>query len=298
MITIGLVRRSFARKTFIKKPLAGGLALATALLLAIAITAAGRGDTPEAEHLALSGGRSALMIAGGPARPAVIYLHAAGESAAEALRFSGFAETAARHGMAAVFGQSRDGFWGFRGFTGHDDGADEAYVLELRERLVARGLGPVYLAGMSNGGFAAADIACAHPGLFAGLGLIASGVPRRVGDLCREPPARFVAIVGDGDGVTPLAGGVGAAVFAGPLWGLTDMRRFAHIEGEGAHLSTPASGNARDATVYGEVGGPARIYIVHGGGHLVFNEDLWRRRVLPRRWLFFAAGEGVGRFLA
>ena len=130
----------------------------------------------------------------------------------------------------------------------------------------------------------------------AGLGLIASGVPRRVGDLCREPPARFVAIVGDGDGVTPLAGSVGAAVFAGPLWGLTDMRRFAHIEGEGAHLSTPASGNARDATVYGEVGGPARIYIVHGGGHLVFNEDLWRRRLLPRRWLFLASEKVIGSF--
>lgn len=180
------------------------------------------------ERISLGNSRSALFVGQNREAPVVIFLHAATGSAQEAFRSSGFAEAAQRAGLNIAFGDSRDGVWRFTGLNGAVDRSDDAYVIELRSALFRRGygFGGFYLVGQSNGGMIALQVACAHPGDFEGVAIVASGMPSMVGENCRWLPARVVVVSGEADPVIPIGGGVGTVPGIGSFWSLDRLGAF------------------------------------------------------------------------
>ncbi|TRL37590.1 hypothetical protein FM996_02180 [Methylosinus sporium] len=180
------------------------------------------------ERISLGNSRSALFVGQNREAPVVIFLHAATGSAQEAFRSSGFAEAAQRGGLNIAFGDSRDGVWRFTGLNGAVDRSDDAYVLDLRSALFRRGygFGGFYLVGQSNGGMIALQVACAHPGDFEGVAIVASGMPAMVGENCRWLPARAVVVAGEADPVIPIGGGVGTVPGIGSFWSLDRLGAF------------------------------------------------------------------------
>lgn len=244
--------------------------------------------SPRLEVLRLNQGRTALFLPQETADPLLIFLHPATGSASDSLRFSGFAEAARRQGVSIAFAESRGGFWRYFGANGADDTEDEAYILELRETLVARGLGSrgVFVAGFSNGALLAVQAACRHPGLFQGVGLISAGMPAALGNECRTLPTRVVIVSGAADPVFPVAGGVGRYPMLGSFWALDRFRTFLLSDRRCARfdqtrLNATRSVSARSVIVEQaaqcEREGVSQLFRVVSGGHEPYNEDTWRR---------------------
>ena len=244
--------------------------------------------SPRLEVLRLNQGRTALFLPQETVGPLLIFLHPALGSASHSLRFSGFAEAARRQGVSIVFAESRGGFWRYFGANGADDTGDEAYILELRETLVARGFGSrgVFVAGFSNGALLAVQAACRHPDLFQGVGLISAGMPAALGDECRTLPTRVVIVSGAADPVFPVAGGIGRYPMLGSFWALDRFRSFLLSDRRCARfdqtrLNATRSVSARSVIVEQaaqcEREGVTQLYRVMSGGHEPYNEDTWRR---------------------
>lgn len=239
------------------------------------------------KEIHLRDGRTALFIPHGASGPLLMFLHAAQSNAYEALNYSGFAKAAQRHDVSIAFGESRDGIWRYHGLNGSDDRSDEAYVLEMREALLARGFGSqgFFIAGMSNGSLLAIQIACRHPDLFQGVAMISGGVPEAVGDECKMLPPNVVIVNGTADPIFPLAGGGGYHPQFGSFWGfdrtaaflLGDRRCGRYDE---AHLTTAAVSSPRSVVVMQATAcrrdGVTELYRVENGGHESFNESGWR----------------------
>jgi polyhydroxybutyrate depolymerase len=277
--------------------------LATFALLALAaVLAGGWGFDPSAgpERINLADGRSALFAGTDREAPVVIFLHAATGSAARAFRTSGFAPAAARLGLNIAFGDSRDGFWRFDGLNGASDRSDDAYVLGLRDALLARGYGwhGVYLAGVSNGGMIALQVACAHPGRFDGVAVISAGMPAAVGDTCRTMPPRAVVVAGEADPVVPIAGGVSVMPAIGSFWSLERLGAF--LLGQGGCARFEIGRDTGVATTVMPIravdcrrSAAVHLFRVVDGGH-----DGLLRAVPPETILRAVRGEGPGLVLS
>jgi polyhydroxybutyrate depolymerase len=240
-----------------------------------------------AESLALSAGglaRTAEILAPPGAatdRPAaLILLHGRLGTGAQILRQAGIG---ARPGLvvAAPDGHRRSWASG-HGETPADLGGidDIRFLRALIGALVARhGVDParVYVAGMSNGGFMAARLACEAPDLLAGIAIVGATSGMALAQGCRPGrPVRVLLIHGTAD---PLAGADGSAPrTAGRIMGAAGAARFwAATQGctaAAAPRALPHAG-APDGTVafrtdFAPCRGGARVAFIEirGGGHV------------------------------
>lgn len=238
------------------------------------------------EELRLSNDRTALFLPHRRDVPLLIFLHSGGGRARTALVESGFAAAARRAGVSLAFGESVDGLWRYEGLRGvaapRDPRLDEAYLLELRAALTARGYGTagVFLVGYSNGGMVALQAACRHPEEFQGVALISSAMPAAVGESCPSLPARVVAVNGEADPVMPVAGGEGVNGQIGPLWSLERLGDALMRRRDCAGFESAPLDSAPQVVLAHAIGceraGVTELYRVVAGGHEGYGDENWR----------------------
>ncbi|MFV0281462.1 MAG: alpha/beta hydrolase family esterase [Rhodoblastus sp.] len=259
-------------------------------------------QTRPAETIRLPSGRQALMVGAQQAKFAVIFLHAATQSAVLARETSGMEEAAVRHGALVVFGEGRKGWWAYRGWSLGDDGRDEQYVVDLVAMLGARGFAPsqIFLAGMSNGGFLALEVACDHPGLVGGVAVVASAMPEKIGENCSKLPPKFIMISGGQDRMTPIDGMASQAML-GRFWPMERLTNHA-LAAQGCATQKASTRrrlltarNSRIDLVEGKGCRSAalvRAYLIENGGHEMFRPTFLARQ-LPFDWLSFDAPDEI-----
>ena len=123
--------------------------------------------------------------AAGP-RPTVILLHGGASTAAEMRRYTGFDILAEAAGIVAVYPQGIANDW--------NDPSDGLFLIDLADHLIASGIADrrrIYVAGLSNGGIMALQMACAHADRIAGIAVVAASLP--VGYDCQ--PARSLPVI-------------------------------------------------------------------------------------------------------
>ena len=119
-------------------------------------------------------------------RPTVILLHGGASTAAEMRRYTGFDLLAEAAGIVAVYPQGIADDW--------NDPSDGLFLIDLADHLIANGIADrrrIYVAGLSNGGIMALQMACAHADRIAGIAVVAASLP--VGYDCR--PARSLPVI-------------------------------------------------------------------------------------------------------
>ena len=163
--------------------------LLAATLIGLAAMLAAR--TPaSADNFASGGVQRSYEIfrsnsAAGP-RPTVILLHGGASTAAEMRRYTGFDLLAEAAGIVAVYPQGIADDW--------NDPSDGLFLIDLADHLIASGIADrrrIYVAGLSNGGIMALQMACAHADRIAGIAVVAASLP--VGYDCR--PARSLPVI-------------------------------------------------------------------------------------------------------
>jgi polyhydroxybutyrate depolymerase len=253
--------------------LAGSMALSTAM--------------PAAADSIVSGGvmRQYRIFqpasATGPA-PAVFLLHGGRGTAAQLERFTDFDRVAASAGIVAVYPQGIGREWNDRRGPGvPSDADDERFLLDLIDRLAAKGLVDprhIYIAGISNGGLMALDMACAHADRLAGIAVVAASLPANYRcDPARPLPAIFFH--GTADRFIPFEGGRiagqftterGSVVSAEETIGLFVRSAGCHNR-ESRALAYPSPPDGTHATInrYGDClpGGGVESVVIEGGGH-------------------------------
>ncbi len=221
---------------------------------------------------------------GAGARPAVIVLHGATVGAYATLVSSGFRAAARAHGFVSVYPEGVDRIW--RDGRGMRRGVDDrSFLLSLAQRLVVEGIADqkrIFLAGVSNGGIMALDMACGAPDVFAGVGTVIAALAANTGAAC--PGGRPLPVVmasGDADPIVPYEGGsVNVGFFhprQGEVWG---AERTAAFFAQRARCGDPtrqavASAEADDPKVTKIAWAcapatPVALYRVEGGGHQMF----------------------------
>lgn len=252
-------------------------ALAVLLLLAAA--------PARAETLTLRDGGEArrvelLLPSIPPGRPLplLILLHGRFGTGAQVLGDSGL-----RPGnfiLAAPDGYRRSWASG-RGMTPADQaGVDDiAFLRALIDEMVQRhGADParVYVAGMSNGGFMAARLACEAPDLVAAIAIVSATTGQAAAAGCRgSRPVSVLLIHGTADRIIGADGTAPRQV--GPIMGAGDAARFwARQEGCAAPVAPrplphagPPDGTAAWRTDFAPCRGGARVSFIEirGGGH-------------------------------
>jgi polyhydroxybutyrate depolymerase len=240
--------------------------------------------------------RGELVVAGAPRtfayfspegdglRPAVIALHGRLGDGAGQNDLSHFAIVARDEGFVVVFPDGVSRSWNdARGGTpasraGVDDVAFVAALVDwfIAQQRVDRNR--VYIAGMSNGGFMTATLACELADRFAGAGVVAATVPKALEGACRPPaPVSVAFVVGDKDPLVPygggaVRGGAGGAILSAEA----SAKLWAAIDGCTAAPTTrtlpdadASDGTVTDVLTYAGCGGGSevRLYTVRGGGH-------------------------------
>jgi polyhydroxybutyrate depolymerase len=160
--------------------------------------------------LALPGGRRALFAVpagddGHHRLGLVIGLPGYGRTSEELAAQSRIPARAMAAGVLAVLPQGAGPAksWNFSGTTGNDD---LAFLSALVTQLAATECADparVVITGISDGGEMAGSAACALPGTFRAVVMVAASIDPRVG--CH--PIRIVAVHGDADPVDPYRGG-------------------------------------------------------------------------------------------
>jgi polyhydroxybutyrate depolymerase len=204
-------------------------------LVSCALLAAMASCTVRAELLHVvtgQGEREAILL---PAKetlaPTVVVLHGATASADWTAQNSGFAESAAEHGFAAVFPEGIDRQWN-DGREGRNPSVDDmAFLRQLVHALVAHRITDadrVYLAGISNGGMMTFRLLCEDAELFAGAATIIANMPAGIGEHCSlRKPIPLVMFNGTADPLVPYqGGGVGFAGKRGTVWGAERSAEF------------------------------------------------------------------------
>jgi polyhydroxybutyrate depolymerase len=163
--------------------------------------------------------------------PVVMNLHGSGASAAVQDALTAMPKQAAERGFITITPDARNGVWEFAAI-----GPDDDFLTALLEDVTSRycvDLDRVHLAGHSLGAWKTAVTACAHPGRFASIALVAVEV--HPGDC---DPIPVVAFHGTADAVVPY--GVGAdpgIVVRGSNAGLTGVEVNMPQWAEGAQCS-------------------------------------------------------------
>ncbi len=217
----------------------------------------------------------------GPA-PAVFLLHGGGGTGAQLERFTDFDRVAASAGIVAVYPQGLDREWNdHRGPGAQSEADDEGFLLDLIDRLAAKGLvdpARVYIAGISNGGLMALDMACSHADRIAGIAVVAASFP--VGYRCN--PARALPTIfvhGTQDRFIPFEGGRIAGQFSAERGNVVSAEETVDFFVRAANcrtrdrqsLADPSPPDGTHVTIfrYGgcQTGGAVESVIVEGGGH-------------------------------
>jgi poly(3-hydroxybutyrate) depolymerase/Flp pilus assembly protein TadD len=234
--------------------------------------------------------------AGTQARPTVIMLHGTGSNAAREANAPGLGQLAPHHGFAAVFAEGRAGHWNhlppgkearefaelaFKGADGAPD--DVAFIRMLVADLVRRGVSDpkrIYLVGRSAGGWMALRMACEDAKLFAGIGLLITGMSEPAGAVCRPAkPLPVLMLNGTADRLVPYAGGTVAGLDGAPgrgVFGVWPAERlvefFRRLNGcaEPAQFSVIALKAREQVELESSTrcaGAPVDFYRVVGGAH-------------------------------
>jgi polyhydroxybutyrate depolymerase len=221
--------------------------------------------------------------------PTIIMLHGFGGTGAETARRSGLDQLAPRNGFVAAFPDGLRNRWNFfppgkelAGFIrdsaqvgGVPD--DVGFLTLLTADLVRRGISDpkrIYLAGYSNGSFMTLRMMCADTGLFAAIGLLASGMPDLLAAECSpKKPTAALMINGTIDNVVPYGGGPvlpGAAFTAWPAERLVEFFRTLNGCAGSAEQSvypSPARNRIEAARWTGCAGAPLSFYRMIDGDH-------------------------------
>jgi poly(3-hydroxybutyrate) depolymerase/tetratricopeptide (TPR) repeat protein len=171
--------------------------------------------------------------AGAQPHPTVIMLHGAGSNAAREANAPGLGQLAPANGFAAVFPEGRGGRWNhlpvgkeatafaelaFKDAGGAPD--DVAFLKLLVADLVRRGISDparIYLAGRSAGGLMTLRMLCEDAKLFAGIGLLITGMSEPLGASCRPAkPLPVLLLNGTADRLIPYGGGTVAGMDGTP----------------------------------------------------------------------------------
>ncbi len=214
--------------------------------------------------------------------PVVFLLHRGGGTGAQLERFTDFDQIAAAAGIVAVYPQGLGREWNdHRGPGAQSDADDEQFLLDPIDRLAAKGLVArerVYIAGISNGGLMALDMACSHANRIAGIAVVAASFP--VGYRC--DPARALPTIfvhGTEDRFIPFEGGRIAGQFSAERGSVVSAKetidffvRAAGCQTRDSHpLTDPSPPDGTHVTIfrYGgcRPGGAVESVIVEGGGH-------------------------------
>jgi polyhydroxybutyrate depolymerase len=214
--------------------------------------------------------------------PAVILLHGAGGTGAQLERFTDFDRVAASAGIVAIYPQGLGRNWNdHRGLGGQSDADDRKFLLDLIDALADRGVvdpARIYVAGISNGGLMALDMACNHADRLAGIGVVAASLPRDY----RCVPSRPLPIIffhGTEDRFIPFGGGRIAGQFGAQrgnvISAVDTVGFFARTSGcrtrDSRTLPDPQPPDGTHVTIfsYGDcrAGSAVESVIIEGGGH-------------------------------
>jgi poly(3-hydroxybutyrate) depolymerase/tetratricopeptide (TPR) repeat protein len=227
--------------------------------------------------------------------PTVIMLHGGGSNAAREADAPGLGQLAPQNGFAAVFPEGRAGRWNhlppgkearqmaegvFKGVGGAPD--DVTFLKLLVADLVRRGVSDpkrIYLVGRAAGGLMALRMACEDAGLFAGLGLLTTGMAEPTGAVCRPAkPLPVLMLNGTADQVMPYAGGTVADRDGVPgrgAYGIWPAERlvefFRRLNGCTESALSVVALRGREQIELERwarcAGAPVEFYRVAGGGH-------------------------------
>ncbi len=229
-------------------------------------------------------------------RPTIIMLHGADSNAAQEANAPGFGQFAPQHGFAAVFPEGRAGRWNHLPpgkeatqfaklvFTGAGGAPDDVTFLKLLVAdLVQRGVSDpkrIYLVGRSAGGLMTLRMACEHANLFAGIGLLISGMSEPEGAVCRPAkPLPVLMLNGTADSLVPYGGGTVAGPDGAPgrgPFGVWPAERLVEFFRQLNGCAEPAQISIVALQRQGQVeferstrcaGAPVEFYRVVGGGH-------------------------------
>jgi len=231
------------------------------------------------------GAREAIVLQSSRApAPTVIVLHGATITAAQTARSSGFAETAAARGFAAVFPQGINRQWNDGREDGHVSSVDDVgFLRQLVHELIGRGIADrehIYLAGISNGGMMTFRMLCEASELFAGAATIIANMPAGIGESCHVgKPLPIVMFNGTADPLVPYEGGnVGFTGQRGRVWGAERTAEFlARVDGCTAMQvrAMPINSSSEPVRVARLDWSPCRgeasvtLFRLEGGGHQV-----------------------------
>lgn len=160
----------------------------------------------------LAGGRSYVLHAPAQrtpaARPLVVALHGAAQSAVTMQKMSGLDSFADVNRLVVAYGEGVDGRWDAGSCCADRPGDDIGYLRAVVADVARRtpiDRTRVYVVGFSNGGMLAWRAVCAAPDLFAGAAVVGGAllVP------CAQARVRVFHVHGTFDATVPLAGGVG-----------------------------------------------------------------------------------------
>lgn len=216
--------------------------------------------------------------------PAVMVLHGGRSDGPSVRRVSGFDRWVEAHDWVAVYPSSPDGYWN----DGRDaEFADEAsrddagYLAELVVHLADEGIiasEAVYFAGISNGGGMSIRMACEFPERVAGLGVVATKLPRPF--RCpRYQPVPSLFFYGTEDPVSPHGGratgreGRGFGNKGRTLPADESIAQWRQLNGCGPHAQirrrdrVAGDGTSLRIVEYPGCIAPLRYYEIVGGGH-------------------------------
>jgi poly(3-hydroxybutyrate) depolymerase/tetratricopeptide (TPR) repeat protein len=275
----------------------GGFVVTFVVLAACALSAT---PTAHAQSLQLVvNGQPRVFVLNRPSgtepHPTVIMLHGGGSNAAREADAPGLGQLAPQNGFAAVFPEGRAGRWNhlppgkearqmaegvFKGVGGAPD--DVTFLKLLVADLVRRGVSDpkrIYLVGRAAGGLMALRMACEDAGLFAGLGLLTTGMAEPTGAVCRPAkPLPVLMLNGTADQVMPYAGGTVADRDGVPgrgAYGIWPAERlvefFRRLNGCTESALSVVALRGREQIELERwarcAGAPVEFYRVAGGGH-------------------------------
>lgn len=165
-------------------------------------------DGTEERHIAVGGKTRTYRLHLPPRHdaplPLVLDFHGHGLTAARQENLSKFSERADREGFIAVYPQADGPAWRAFGRDEADVSYIEAVIADV-SRIARVDPDRIYASGISNGAQMAARIACARPGTFAAIALVAGGFF----GVCESPRPPALIFHGTADRILAYDGGGG-----------------------------------------------------------------------------------------
>src|SRR5262245_61610708 len=267
----------------------------TLVVLAASVLATAPAVRAQTQQLVVDGQPRVFVLyrpRGTEPRPTVIMLHGAGSNAAKEANAPGLGQLAPQNGFVVVFPEGRGGRWNhlppgkeataFVELAFKDAGGaldDVKFLKLLVADLVRRGVSDpkrIYLVGRSAGGLMTLRMACDEARLFAGIGLLITGMSEPQGAVCRPAkPLPVLMLNGTADQLIPYGAGTvgtpGRGIFA--VWPAERLVEFLRrLNGCTDPVQPSVVAVQSREQIYlersaGCTGAPIEFYRVAGGGH-------------------------------